>query len=46
MPEDVVDPDVDPPLGTVTVDAPELATLAQTWFDGPETPAELKARTR
>jgi hypothetical protein len=41
MLDEVVDPDVEPPLGTVTVDVPELATLAQTWFDGFETPAEL-----
>jgi hypothetical protein len=35
-----VDPD-EPPLDTVVVEAVDLGTLAQTWFDGLETPAEL-----
>jgi hypothetical protein len=43
-PDELVDPDVDPvelPLGTVVVELVDLATLAQTWFDGLETPAGL-----
>jgi hypothetical protein len=41
---EVVDPDVDPvepPLMMVVVEVVDLGTLAHTWFDGLETPAEL-----